>query len=176
MTNRIIIKIVKTLMLIFIVLILLVLLIFNISRLFNKDNYAKLFGYSVFEVTSDSMYPKLSQGDLIIVKKRNKEDYKVGMIVTYQLDSGDKPITHEIVERYDDIIITRGINVQTNDSNDDPFNVECIIGEVVKSYSGYGKIQNFLTNPIGLLIVLVGSLFVFELVKYSKKKLLNDVE
>lgn len=169
-----IIKIIKGIIFTFTLLIVLILSSFIITRLVNKDNYSKVFGYCFFEVTSDSMAPKFENGDLILVKERNSDDYCVGMIVTYKPIIGNKPITHEIVERHEDIIITRGINSETNDADDEPFNVENIIGEVVGVYENYGKLETFIYNPIGLAIIIVGGLLIFEIINYFEKKLKYD--
>ena len=71
---KLVLKILSWIVLLTTVLMTLILSVFIISRLVNKNNYSKVFGYSLFEVTSNSMYPYLEQGDLILVKERNKEE------------------------------------------------------------------------------------------------------
>lgn len=45
------------------------------------------FTYSPLVIASDSMYPKISRGDLVIIKEIDPDDIKVGDIVRYRLES-----------------------------------------------------------------------------------------
>lgn len=166
--SKIVFKITKGVIFTVTLVIVLILSTFILSRLFNKNNYSKVFGYSLFEVTSNSMYPKLETGDLVLVKERKNKDYQVGMIITYQPKMGTKPVTHEIISRDGDVIITRGIK---NDYDDDPINVNDIIGEVIDVYEGYGKVEKFIQNPIGLAIIFVGGLLIFEVINLLERKI-----
>lgn len=133
-----------------------------ISTLFNENRYAKVFGYSFFEVESYSMYPELTKGDLVVVKKRESFEYEVGMVVTYICPTDSIPTTHKIVQIDGNIITTRGINEVTNTSDDTPFDVKCIIGEVVTVWYGYSKTKDFITNPFGVLIILLTGFLLLE--------------
>lgn len=166
--SKIVFKITKGVIFTVTLVIVLILSTFILSRVFNKNNYAKVFGYSLFEVTSNSMYPKLETGDLILVKERKNKDYQVGMIITYQPKMGTKPVTHEIIGRDGDVIITKGID---NDYNDDPINVDDVIGEVVNIYEGYGKVEKFIQNPIGLAMIFIGGLLIFEVINLLERKI-----
>ena len=165
--SKIIFRVTKGIIFTVTLVIVLILSTFILSRLFNKNNYSKVFGYSLFEVTSNSMYPKLETGDLILVKERKNKDYQVGMIITYQPNMGTKPVTHEIIGRDGDVIITKGID---NDYNDDPINVDDVIGEVVNVYEGYGKVEKFIQNPIGLAMIFIGGLLIFEVINLLERK------
>lgn len=166
--SKIIFRVTKGIIFTVTLVIVLILSTFILSRLFNKNNYSKVFGYSLFEVTSNSMYPKLETGDLILVKERKNNDYQVGMIITYQPKMGTKPVTHEIIGRDGDVIITKGID---NDYNDDPINVDDVIGEVVNIYEGYGKVEKFIQNPIGLAMIFIGGLLIFEVINLLERKI-----
>lgn len=166
--SKIVFKITKGVIFTVTLVIVLILSTFILSKLFNKNNYSKVFGYSLFEVTSNSMYPKLETGDLVLVKERKNKDYQVGMIITYQPVIGTKPVTHEIISRDGDVIITSGCN---NDYDDDPINVNDIIGEVIDVYEGYGKVEKFIQNPIGLAIIFVGGLLIFEVINLLERKI-----
>ena len=172
--TKLVFKILSWIVLITTLLVILILSVFILSRLVNKNNYSKAFGYSLFEVTSNSMYPYLEQGDLILVKERNKDEYLPEMVITYQPTMGDTPITHKIIERNGDIIITKGINEETNKDNDEPFYVDQIIGEVIGVYKGYGKLEKFINNPIGIAIIFVGGLLIFEVIKFFERKLIKE--
>lgn len=136
--------------------------VFLISSLFSKTGYTKTFGYSFFEVKSYSMYPKLDKGDLVVVKDLKDDNYEVGMIVTYIRENESTPTTHEIVKIEGNIITTRGINTETNNTDDEPFDVSCIIGEVVYTFENYGNVRDFVTNPLGIIIILLSGIFIIE--------------
>lgn len=147
--------------------------IFLISSLFSKTSYTKVFGYSFFEVKSYSMYPILDKGDLVVVKEH--DNYEVDMIITYLRDTDTIPTTHKIVKIDGNIITTRGINAETNNADDEPFDVSCVIGEVVYTWKSYGEIRSFITNPLGIICVLLFGFFIIEgfnylEIKYKAKK------
>ena len=144
--------------------------VFLISSLFSKTGYTKTFGYSFFEVKSYSMYPKLDKGDLVVVKDLKDDNYEVGMIVTYIRENESTPTTHEIVKIEGNIITTRGINTETNNADDEPFDVSCIIGEVVYTFENYGNVRDFVTNPLGIIIILLSGIFIIEGFNYLESK------
>jgi len=165
MTKKIL-KIIEWIIVALLILFICVLGYYIISRLVNKGKPAKVFGYYVFEVSSWSMYNEnsehsLKKGDLIFVKPLKSEAYEVGMVVTYIQENVEMPITHMIVEREGNTITTRGINEEGNTSNDAPFDVSKILGEVKGVWRNYEKFINWTTSPIGIIcIVLIGFLVV----------------
>ncbi len=162
-----IIKIIRYVYLGIVSVVILFLGIFLISSLVNKTSYTKAFGLAFFEVQSYSMYPDLNKGDLIIVKDRKVEEYQVGMVVTYIKPNEKIPTTHKIVKIEDNMITTRGI---ANDSDDLPFDVSCIIGEVIGVWRNYDNIRNFITNPLGIIAILLFGLFFIEGFNYLENK------
>lgn len=148
--------------------------VFLVSSLFSKTDYTSVFGLSFFEVESYSMYPELTKGDLIVVKELDPSEYEVGMIVTYIKDGEKTSTTHKIVKIEGNIITTRGINTETNNADDEPFDVSCIIGKVVAVWHGYGSVRNFVTNPMGIVSILIIGFFIIEgfnyLENYFKEK------
>ena len=155
--------------------IILGLLIVLLESTFSKKKYFDFLGYSVFEVQSYSMYPELSKGDLIVVKKRESSEYEVGMTVTYLRPADNTTTTHKIVSIDGNLVTTKGINENTNKDYDLPFDIENIVGEVVAVWTGYDEVKEFVTHPIGIIIViLTGLLFVeglgFLESKFSKEE------
>lgn len=149
-----------------------------IKRLISKDQPAKLFGYYLFEVSSWSMYkegdPKsIAKGDLVFVKKNKNNDYQVGMVITYTSEKSSMPITHQIVEINGNKITTRGINEEGNTTNDEPFDVSQVLGEVKKVWHNYNGFMKWMTSPIGIIcIILIGFIIVesFHLFDKSLEK------
>ncbi len=165
MTKKIL-KIIEWIIVVLLILFICVLGYYIISRLTNKGKPTKVFGYYVFEVSSWSMYNEdsehsLKKGDLIFVKPLKSEAYEVGMVVTYVKEDLEMPVTHMIVEREGNTITTRGINKEGNTTNDAPFDVSKILGEVKGVWKNYEKFISWTTSPIGIIcIVLIGFLVV----------------
>ena len=165
-----IVKICRNVYLGILVTIITFLAIFLISSLFSKTSYTKTFGFSFFEVKSYSMYPELTKGNLVVVKELDDDKYEVGMVVTYIRENEKTPTTHKIVKIEGNIITTRGINAETNNSDDEPFDVSCIIGEVVSVWKSYGRIRDFITNPLGIITILLCGFFIIEGFNYLENK------
>ncbi len=163
------IKIIKYVYMGLISLIILILALFLLSSLFSKKGYSEVFGISLFEVQSYSMYPELDKGDLVVVKKRAADKYEVGMTVTY-IRPGEKiPTTHKIVKIEGNIITTRGVNTETNNSDDIPFDVSYIIGEVVTVWRNFNQTREFVTSPIGIIVILLWGFLFIEGFKYLEE-------
>lgn len=168
-----ILKIIKYVVLGFVLLILGFLLVFTIKSLTSDGEPVQVLGYSFYNVTTGSMRPDIEEGDLVIVKKRSSDYYEVGMVVTYQISKGTTPVTHKIVSRDGNTIVTRGTNTETNNRNDDPFDVSLIIGEVVNVIPAFYKFTNFMTSPIGIVIVLGIGFVLIEGFSLLEKKLVK---
>lgn len=153
------------------VIILLLATVFLFKALVIKEQPVNMFGYSFYSVLTGSMEPEISAGDLVVVKRFDESHYQSGMIVTYLTEVSSTPVTHKIIDRTGDMITTQGT---ANNTKDAPFDVSCIIGEVVYVYSGYYKVSNFIKSPIGIIIIILGGLVIIEgfglLDKYILKK------
>lgn len=170
-----ILKVIKYIVLVIVVLLLALLLIFTVKSLTSDGEPVEMLGYSFYNVSTGSMRPEIEEGDLVIVKERSSDYYEVGMVVTYQISKGTTPVTHKIVSRDGDTIITRGTNTETNNRDDEPFHVSLIIGEVVKVVPNFYKFTNFMTSPIGIIVVLgVGFLLIEGFTLVEKKLVKKD--
>lgn len=168
------IKIIKYIYLSVVSLIITFLGIYLVASLFSKTSYTQVAGYSFFEVQSYSMYPELDKGDLVVVKELDDDEYRVGMTITYLLPGDDIPTTHKIVKIEDNVITTRGINADTNDSNDDSFDVTYTIGKVVGVWENYHHVRKFITNPVGIVIVVLVGILLIETFNYLENKQKNN--
>ena len=131
-----VIKIIKYIYISIVSIIILFFITFLLATVFSNKGYTEVFGISFFEVKSYSMYPELTKGDLVVVKKRDKSYYEVGMVVTYITPNDKIPTTHKIVSIEGDTVITRGVNKETNNT-DDP------IGIIIIVLSGFLFIEGF---------------------------------
>ena len=130
--------------------------VFNIAcyvkRKQTGDNCPTVLGLGTAIVASGSMEDRISVNDLVVFYQT--DDYAVGDVVTYC--GNNHPITHRIVSiRVDENgqtwITTRG---DANNTDDDEFPAERIIGEVVAVIPAVGRLQSFLQTPGGVVTVI----------------------
>ncbi len=120
-----------------------------------------LFGYSMFRVSSESMEPELSIGDIILVKRTDPETLKKGDIITYNGELGPvagKQITHQIVSdpiEKDGVLhfTTRGIKPGALD--DPEIDETQIVGLVLCKIPVIGALYNFFSQWYGFLAFIV---------------------
>lgn len=113
-----------------------------------KKDYVNFFGYSVFEVVSNSMAPTIEKKDIIIVKVDS--ELKKNDIITYKLDNSF--VTHRITDIKADYFVTRG---DANNSQDTPISKKEVIGEVIQIAPNLGLWRDVLMTPSVLLSILV---------------------
>lgn len=143
-----------------------------------------IFGYSVYRVSSGSMEPELSVGDVILSKKNNAKTLEIGDIITYNGIEGSyagKVITHRI-ENIEEIngalyFTTKG---DANFEVDPVISESQILGEMEFKVPLIGVLYSFFITPYGLIAVLVIILLAFSnefitLFKLVKRKVQYDV-
>ncbi len=139
-----------------------------VVKLVFKNPQPKLFGYSTAVVLSDSMKPEFVEGDLLIFKKQNK--YAVNDIIIFNDDG--YLTTHRIVDILEDgRFVTRGDANNTNDTN--PVAISDVHGKMIKRVAKVGLVLEFLSSPIGLVLIVVVAFCVIELpniIKFFKKE------
>lgn len=138
--------------------------VIGLSRISPQDR-PSLFGFEFLVVTSGSMEPVLSPGDLVIVDRDDDDDrHEVGDLVVFRRATG-MLVTHRIVAvaRSSDgstSYVTRG---DANDSVDsDPVAPDQVIGEVSASVPLLGRLLFGTRRPAVLMPVFAG-LVLFEL-------------
>lgn len=127
-----------------------------------------ILGIRPFSIQTDSMYPTLNPGDLIIdTAVEDASELRPGDIITYwTIINGERVLnTHRITEVYDGggylIFATKGDNSVMADA------LTVHESEVVGKYSvripGVGKVFDYLQTSTGFLIVVVLPVFLFFL-------------
>lgn len=76
-------------------------------------------------VISQSMYPALNRGDLILVKAFDPEDIQVGAVIVFRHGGG--LAVHRVVRLAGETITTRG---DANPKEDDPITYDDVVGRV----------------------------------------------
>lgn len=125
-----------------------------------------IFGYSVYRVSSASMEPELSVGDVILSKKIMTKTLEIGDIISYNGREGDyqgKIITHKIVgieeTGYGRVFTTKGI---ANSSVDPAVEEFQVLGKMQFKIPVVGFLYNFFMTPYGLVAVILLILLAFS--------------
>lgn len=130
------------------------------SDLMHKS-YNTIMGYSMFEVKIGSMSGNLEVGDWILVKNTKQAD--LGDIVTYEEEGNF--ITHRVVQKYNNIYVTKG---DSNNKIDSPITSTQIVGIVVKTLPKIGIIKNVFLS-INVLVPFIISIILLCLIIDDKE-------
>ena len=138
-------------------LIILVVLIIVLQRVSNGK--ITLGGYSIFIVVTESMVPKYNVGDMLLAKKIDINNIKVGDDVVY-LGNTDtfagKIVTHRVVDiegnNSNKIFHTKGIN---NIIEDPTITGSQIQGKVVTKLTILSILTKIINNQYGFFFIIV---------------------
>ncbi len=117
-------------------------------------------------VLTDSMYPDIQSGDLIICKTVDPADVKVGDVISFYdpAGSGTSVVTHSVIEVITDgdepSFKTKGVNNNTADS------VPVPASKVFARYTGIrlagvGNVAIFMQSSTGLILCVVLPILLF---------------
>lgn len=112
-------------------------------------------------VVTGSMQPTINIKEMIIIKEQ--KNYDVCDIVTYK-DKTNNLVTHRIVSKSGDTVVTRGDN---NTVSDEPINVSQIQGKVCYHSVVLGEIFIYWLKPILIAIILLLAINIFKEKKYE---------
>lgn len=164
-------------------IILLPILIINCTLIvkgaINEDETPSLFGYAPLIVLTESMEPKINDGDLIIVEIIDGDEVEVGMYISFYDPDTNKTsiVTHRVEEITIDektgerFFTTKGINNNLEDRL--PVSEKDLIGVYVTRVAGLGHVALFMQSTPGLIICVVLPLAVFisyDVVRRKKKE------
>ena len=144
----------------------------------SPEKYPTFLGYAPMIVLTDSMYPSIQKGDLIIVKETDAERLQEGDVISFfDPDSTtNSVVTHRIVR----VDYANGLSFVTkgdaNNAEDTPVPAEKVVGLYQSKIKGAGNVAMFLKEPAGLVVCVALPmilLVVYELLrrrKYHKAK------
>lgn len=120
------------------------------------------FGFGLAEVLSDSMYPTIKTGDVIMVVPQ--DEYEVGDIVAFDDRGSNMVVTHRIVGENEDGTFTTKGDYKGNSEDTTPLKEEYIIGKVVKIFAGMGTFVGIMQSPaiIVLCIIIIALLLMLS--------------
>lgn len=130
-----------------------------------------------YTILSQSMYPTIKAGDMIITYQNEDDIYKVGDVITFVSTAGVSngvTITHRIVavdvNGNEYMYTTKGDGNSTKDST--PVAQNNVIGKYILKIPKAGFIQNFLVSKTGWIVaILIPSLgiIIYDVIKIAKK-------
>ena len=155
---------------IILIIILLILLFFLAElKIFGK-RYINFCGYTVFQVVTGSMEPAIRINDIVIVKLT--DDVNQNDIITYKLENNF--ITHRVVKKTDEEIITKG---DANNTEDNPITQDMIVGKVVYIISNVAVWIKVFKEP-KVIVALLISIILIKLMFFNnmsnKKNNINN--
>ena len=164
-----IVNIIVNILITIVILIILFCLYSFISLKIMQKKYVNIFGYTYFQVATGSMKDYINEGDVVIVKINS--DYNEGDVVTYI--SGKDFVTHRVIEKNDDYIITKGDN---NNTNDNPIDKSLVLGKVTKIIPNVKAIKEVLLSPKVIILIFVSLFCLSLLFSYNgnKEKVIKD--
>jgi|GEM_PF-3001984 len=132
-----------------------------------------VFGHRLYIIETGSMEPKISVGELIIVKDVKKSDLKIGDIITFTSNDPEirgKNNTHKIERidpKDDSVFYTRG---EANPLEDKyPVNFSDIKGKVIYHSAFFGSVIRFFMNPVYMLLLIVIPIIAFSFIDIKKQ-------
>lgn len=124
----------------------------------NEDEVPSVGGYFPLIVLTDSMYPVIESGDLIICHTEDPENVQVGDVISFfdPAGNGTSIVTHRVLEVIEDGGLkyrTQGDNNNTEDRVLVP--EENLVGVYQSRIGGAGHIAMFMQSTTGLIICVV---------------------
>lgn len=137
-----------------------------IKSFINKDEVPSIGGTMPLIVLTDSMYPEIKSGDIIICKTIDAEEIEVGDVISFYdpAGNGTSVVTHKVVEIIDVdgklSFRTRGTNNNTDDRLPVPAD------KIIAEYTGIripaaGNIAIFMQSTAGLIICVIVPIVLF---------------
>ena len=141
-------------------LILTPILIINLTLIgksyINENEVPSLGGYFPMIVLTDSMYPEIESGDLIICHTVDPDSVNAGDVITFFDPSGNgiSVVTHRVLEITDNngtrSFITKGDNNNVEDAA--PVMADDLIGTYQLRIPGAGNVAMFMQTTPGLIL------------------------
>lgn len=149
------------------------------SMTISEGKTPSIFGYSSLIITSGSMEPEYPVKSIVIVKRTDAEDLRVGEVITFYSNDPsilNIPVTHRIseIKNIDGNIsfVTKGDANQVCDEyevfEDD------IIGKVVGSNDYFGRLISYFSNRWIFLSLIILPLFLVCI--FSVKDIIKTVK
>jgi signal peptidase len=146
----------------------------------NSSEVPSVGGYLPMIVLTDSMYPNIQSGDLIICHTVDPEEVEIGDTIAFfdPAGNGSSVVTHQVIdvvtEEGELKFQTKGINNNAADASLVP--ADNLVGEYQFRIAGAGNIAMFFQTTTGLIVCVVVPLILlvgYDIVRrrmYEKSK------
>ena len=143
--------------------ILIPLLIINVTLIIrsytNPDKVPSFGGVVPMVVMTDSMYPEIKSGDLIICHTIDAKDVKKGDIISFfdPAGNGTSVVTHRVIEivEKDGAIAWRTQGDANNTADIEPVPEKNLVGLYNFRIAGVGNVAMFMRTPQGLIVCVL---------------------
>lgn len=144
-------------------IILIPILLINITLIvksyINKDEVPSIGGTFPLIVLTDSMYPEIESGDLIICRTAEADEIEVNDIISFfdPAGNGTSIVTHRVIEivEEDGEISFRTCGDNNNIEDKELVPTENLVGVYKMRIAGAGHIAMFMQSTAGLIICVV---------------------
>ena len=129
------------------------------KSVFNKDEVPNIGGIFPLIVLTDSMYPEIHSGDLIICHQEDAKDIEKGEIISFfdPAGNGTSIVTHRVIEVVEEngniSYITKGDFNNTEDSL--PVTSDKVVGVYSMRIPVVGNVALFMQSTTGLVVCVV---------------------
>ena len=154
-----ILSVIGTVLCIILVPILVMNLILIVKSYTNTEKVPDVGGYLPMIVLTDSMYPEIESGDLIICHTIDPEDVKVDDVITFfdPAGNGTSIVTHRVIEIVEE---DGGLSFRTkgdfnNTEDKEPVPADKLVGIYQTRIAGAGNVALFMQSTTGLIICVV---------------------
>ncbi|MGN1301547.1 MAG: signal peptidase I [Clostridia bacterium] len=163
-------KLVRTIIYALIIVAIYNILIVSITSILNKTGRS-MFGYRAYIITTDSMKPNISQGDIIIIKETEEEKLKIDDIITFR--KNNKLITHRIIEIETDEdgnkqYVTKGDNNNIEDL--EKVSYQEIEGKKIVKIPVLGKVVMLLQDEVYIILIAIILLLIYLHMQKTEEK------
>ncbi len=125
----------------------------------NKEKVPDIGGYMPLIVLTDSMYPEIAAGDLIVCKTLDAEDVKVGDVISFfdPAGNGTSIVTHRVIEiiNEDGKILFRTKGDFNNTEDKDPVPEDKLVSMYLFKIPGAGDVAMFMQSTTGLILCVL---------------------
>ena len=152
--------IIGTILCIILIPILIVNLTLIVKSYVNADEVPAIGGYSPLIVLTDSMYPEIKSGDLIVCQNADPATIQVGDVISFfdPAGNGTSVVTHRVIELVQEDGVTKWRTRGDNNNTEDKVLVapENLVG-IWKGtrLAGAGNVAMFLQTTPGLIVCVV---------------------
>lgn len=147
-----------------------------IVKSYLSDEIPSIGGIFPMIVLSDSMYPEIQSGDLLVCYEKDPDEVKVGDVIAFYdpAGKGKSVVTHRVAEitkdkKGDLAWITKG---DANNANDEAVvPADNLVGIYQHRFPGLGNVALFLQTTEGLIICVVCPLILIGLYDIIRRRI-----